>query len=674
MKSTAQPDSLKPLPDFYQDQIESYIENQESDMDFDFDALGDQLRLFARNPLPLNTCTRTDLESLGLLTDLQVTEFFRYLETLEGLKSIYELQAIPTIDLRTIDRILPFVTIEEKRNLTPRSLLKMLAQGDNNLFLRSTSILQTQAGYHSANGSQRKYSGPPHQFYVRFKHTFERKVSYGFTLENDAGEPFFTGVNRFRLDYQSYHLFIREYNQVLKAIAIGDYAVSLGQGLLMHSGYGGGKGSLVTMIKRGGPALRPYTSVDENSLLRGVATTFELAPLTATLFTSMTRRDANIESDSLGTQLFTSLQSSGLHRTSTEIEDKDAIRHLLFGASTKYQKRNLSISINGISNRFSNQYSRNIQPYNQYYFRGQRLENWSMGYNYILKNFNFFGETARSSNGGAATINGLMVGLSRYVDLAISYRNISKDYQALQASAFIESSQVNNEKGLYLGAEIKLNPSFWVSLYFDSWKHPWLKFRVDAPSIGKEQFIRFTYYKKRQTQAYIQLKSEIKARNFRPQTLKNNQLVSRNKKNIRLHLNHKIHPNLELRSRIETSMISATKDVKASHGILIFQDFIFKSKKSPLSFTSRFSYFDTDDFDSRIYAYENDILYSFSIPSFSDQGIRYYLNLRYRLRNITLEARYEKTKYRYRTKIGSGNDTIEGNVKSRIKMQCRIAF
>ena len=72
----------------------------------------------------------------------------------------------------------------------------------------------------------------------------------------------------------------------------------------------------------------------------------------------------------------------------------------------------------------------------------------------------------------------------------------------------------------------------------------------------------------------------------------------------------------------------------------MYQDLLIKPKNSPLSATARIALIDTDDFESRIYAFENDLLYRFRIPAYYGQGYRSYLNLRYRTtRRLTLELR-----------------------------------
>ena len=84
----------------------------------------------------------------------------------------------------------------------------------------------------------------------------------------------------------------------------------------------------------------------------------------------------------------------------------------------------------------------------------------------------------------------------------------------------------------------------------------------------------------------------------------------------------------------------------------------------------RLQYFETNGYNSRLYAYENDVLYNFSIPVFYDKGYRYYINLNYDLnKQFSFWIKWAQTIYEPKTFIGSGLDEIKGNTKSEIKLQ-----
>jgi hypothetical protein len=112
-----------------------------------------------------------------------------------------------------------------------------------------------------------------------------------------------------------------------------------------------------------------------------------------------------------------------------------------------------------------------------------------------------------------------------------------------------------------------------------------------------------------------------------------------------------------------------------SQGFLIFQDVGFKTRKNNLNCWARIAYFNTDDYDSRVYAYENDLLYQFSIPAFYGEGFRFYLNGKVKIcENIDIWVKASQSKYLAADLIGSGNSEIEGNKRTEVKFQVRYRF
>ena len=95
----------------------------------------------------------------------------------------------------------------------------------------------------------------------------------------------------------------------------------------------------------------------------------------------------------------------------------------------------------------------------------------------------------------------------------------------------------------------------------------------------------------------------------------------------------------------------------------------------PLSVSLQGTWFHTDDYDSRVYASERGLLYTFHTPSFYGRGFRCSARLRYDLnKTFMLLAKFGQTVYRDREAIGSGNDEIPGNRKADLQLQLRIKF
>lgn len=684
--ATAQVDSLTPYTEPDQQIIEDFIQNAETEGDFDFNTLFEELDYYRRRPLDLNRATEADLQSLRILSDLQIVKLLSYRQMAGELISIYELQAIPGFDLLTIRSILPFVTVGSELDDYQKPLMEMLAEGNNELYLRWSRILETQRGFTPLEEGQTgsRYLGDPNQLYMRFKHSFSNRLSYGLTAEKDRGEEFFRGSNPYGFDFYSAHFFLRDYSRTIKAIALGDYAVSFGQGLVIYNGFGAGKSSFVMNIKRTTRTLRPYTSVNEAAYMRGAGITVGLGDnLEATAFVSYRQRTANLlEADTTELdfgeeqlRLATSLRLDGLHRTPNEIRNKNAVNQQSVGGQLRWRNEYGHIALNGLYERIDAELQLfRPAPYNQFNFTGSELLNLSVDYSFVFQNYNLFGETARSINGAIATVNGLLIGLDRRIDLALLMRHYPRDYQAINANAFGEAFGAQNESGLYLGLEIRPHKYWRLSAYFDTWRHPWLRFRTDAPSTGFEYRARLTYYRKRDLEIYLEIRDEHKDQNVPNLEGKNNFILPRQIFQTRLHLSKKVSKALELRSRLDVGFADNAINNRQS-GFAVYQDVIYKPVGSPFSLTSRFALFDTDGFQSRFFSFENNLLYTFGIPAYYNQGSRFYINLRYRgIRNLTLEGRFAQTFWRNEDTFGTGNEEINGQTRTQVSAQIKYKF
>lgn len=679
--SYAQIDSLAPPEDVIEsDVIEDFLQNQESDQEFDFNAIYDELEIFLKKPLDLNKATAQEMYQLPMLSDIQINALINHRIEHGELISIYELQAIPTFDLPTIEALRPYVQIGEGLDAVQEPFLKMLGGGRNEVFLRWSRVLENKRGF-GTDEREATYEGDPNKVYLRYKHGYSNKLSYGFTAEKDAGEAFARGSNSNGFDFYSAHFHLRDYNDRIKDIVIGDYTPSMGQGLILYAGFGRGKSGQVMNIKRNRRELLPYRSVGENNYLRGAGATIRLTDrLQITAFGSRTRFDANttLTTDTLENEdqvaSFTSFQISGLHRTVNEIEDEKSIINYTAGGILKYKYQRFQIALNTLYNKFDKPLERRIQPYNQFLFNEQSSFNTSIDYSFLYRNFNFFGETAVSSNGAVATTNSVIASVDRNLSIAILYRYFPRDYQAIYSNPFSEVLGANNENGLYLGAEYFVSRQWKVTGYVDFYKHPWLRFTADAPSRGVDYRLRLTYTKKRKIDAYIEYRDETKQINEPRNETPNDILADARRVQVRFHLGQKINKAFSIRSRLDAGFF-AVGNLPKEKGISFYQDVIFKPTQSPFSMSARVAIFDTDGFNMRFYNFENDLIYTFSIPAYFGQGSRYYLNLRYKgIRNLTIEGRIARTIFSDRDEIGTGNELINGNARTEVKAQLVYRF
>lgn len=661
------------LPENY---IEEVIENLQGNEDFDFNTLFETLEYYSVNPLYINDATAEDLAELFFVDDVQINAIIQYREEQGDFISLYELQAVPTLSLETVRQLIPFITINGDDNQYQLPIKEMFSGGRHEAFFRFNRTLEEVKGQQRDDTGSKRYEGDPNNLYTRYRYNFDNRLSFGFTAEKDQGESFFRHSNKQGFDFYSAHFYLKDVVKNVKDLAIGDFSISLGQGLIAHNNFGGTKSAEVLNIKKSGRTIRPYTSKNEANFFRGIGATYSLHPnLDITAFGSLKKNDGNIiTADTLEIEeainLFSSIREDGFHRTAGEIEDKNTLTRFSTGGRLRYHKGNLSIGGNFLYERFNEFFTPQDQLYNAFRFSGQSLLNTSLDYSYKLKNINFFGELARSKNGGTAIISGGLITLNRNTDLAILYRNFGVDYHNLIANTFGEGSSTQNEEGVYVGLRHSINNIWSLSAYVDQWRNPWVRFRVDRPGTGREYLFRLSYYQRDKFIAYLQYKYESKPRNE-----SGNESRIDNPIPLKLHkvrYNHRIILNsfLELRNRLEFSFF---KDTELSNGFFVAQDIHFKKDK--LKLTSRVAYFNTDDFDSRIYSFESDLLYSFFIPFFQDEGFRYYLNLRYNWNyHLSTEFRIARTDFFNIDEIGSGNNLISGNSRTDVKVQVRYRF
>ena len=250
---------------------------------------------------------------------------------------------------------------------------------------------------------------------------------------------------------------------------------------------------------------------------------------------------------------------------------------------------------------------------------------------------------------------------------------VARDAPHESRAIFAESSRAQDENGIFLGLEFKPNRTWTAEMYADFWQHKWLRFSANSPSFGREFYAKITY-KRRYTEGSILIRNKLKQENTTRNFIeKTNTVTDKIRTQIRGQFNQQISKKLELRNRIE--LVIYNDNIATSKGFTIWQDVIFKFEKYPLSISSRLALFDTKDYNSAIYAFENDVLYSFTVLPYYFQGSRFYLNASYRIyKNNYLEARFAQTYLTNKNTFGSGLDEIQGHKRTDIKVQFRTSF
>ncbi|UII29431.1 helix-hairpin-helix domain-containing protein [Fulvivirga maritima] len=662
--------------------LQLFIENLFSvqDSDLSYEELYESLLLYYTHPLNINKADKDDLRALYILSDQQIDNIINYRLKYGNLLSIYELQAIPELTLADIRKLVPFITVNDYGlNKDQNPLIKRILNEPNNYFLlRYERTIETKKGYTPpTETSTSRYSGAPYKLYNRFRVSHTKDFSLGYTVEKDAGEPLAFNRQTNGFDFYSFHFQLQNQGK-LSNLIIGDYQLQFGQGLLLSAGFNIGKGAeTITTVRRSNLGARPYTSVVETGFFRGASATYSFSPqLQLTTFYSRLQQDAVIRSDSSSSyyEFISSVQSSGFHRTESEIAAKDQITEQTIGAHLLYKDHdnNLQVGVTYLNNNYSTPIIKSPYLYNQFEFTGTQNHNLGLSLQYNWHNMAFFSEAARSKSGGLAAIGGMILNLSRTLECAIVLRNYQRNFHSFYGSAFAEAAGKNiNEKGWYWGLKYSPIRKLQLSAYFDKFTFPWLKFGISSPSTGYEYLVRANYKPNRKSILYFQYRRESKANDNslpeQPMVITSNGI----KDNYTFNIDIEANDIISLKTRLQLSHYNFSG--QRTQGMALIQDLNINLKKVRIS--TRLALFETDDYQNRQYAYERDVLYSFSIPAYYGQGTRQYVVIRYKIsRHLDLWLKYAQTLYRNQESISSGLEEIAGNTKTDLKIQMRLRF
>jgi len=662
--------------------FESIVENllPQQEYDFNYNDLYDKLFTLYSNPIDLNTAERLDFQALFFLNESEIDAILNHRSKYGNFMTVYELQGVEGLDRTAITKLLPFIKITHAGH---ESLSDKLKSPDvHEIFGRYQSDLENKKGYTAPDTSAQgdissRYAGNPGRIFSRYTYSRASSYSFGFTVEKDPGEQIIwdPSTNRYGMDYYSFHGMVENLG-IVKKVIIGDFSLDHGQGLIYGSGLRVGKGfEPITTVRRNGMGLRPYRSVYENKDFSGIALECALKGINYTVFYSKVNRDATLRTGLLDNEdlAITYIQEMGLHRTRTEINAKHTLSDKTIGGNIRFSdaRDKFEFGLNGLMTTYNFPVVGGSKPYQRYNFSGIQNQAGSLYANWFIRNGHIFGEVASSKGGGLAISTGILKSLTPGVQMAIHYRNYSRNYHSFYGSAFGVNSTTSNEEGFYWGLKLSSIRNLLIATYFDFYKFPWLKYRVDAPSEGQDFMISAQWHRFERTGLTLQYRHRVTEEN---QLIEGNPyaiLMDKNRQQLYLVLDHEIQRNLSIRTKLQfTKVRFGTENYS---GFMIIQDATYSMKKSSFSF--RYSIFDADDYDSRIFIYEREVLHGYYMPSYYGRGLRYYLVARHDLtRQLSFWAKIAQTKYFDRESIGSGLEVINGEKRTSFTIQIRYRF
>lgn len=559
----------------------------------------------------LQTISGEELRNILGVTEFQASAFldFRKKQT-PGSFTLKRLKEIPGWDRKTIDRVSPYFE-RESSSVTSYSRRQKPA------FLRYQ--VAGIFSYKWDKNASEKFLGSPFELQLRTQ-IETRDLSLGLLADNDRYEPLFSngikGVDRYSFFFET-----KEVLPGLKRFIIGDFRLSLGQGLIVRNSFM--RGTYAASLERREKTLQLRHNLSGSGLnnFRGVALHVERWGGEALVAYSQQSLDAKYSQDSPERGLY-GVKYDSPHRTKEEIQKRHKASEKSLIGRIGYQGRNFKMGINGI----------------YIHWNGLSLAKYLPGYlnipiAYNLKNdFNFSTdayyhhpsgrldwalEVAFSKGLNPALVTSINL-LDRWLgSLFISVRALSPQYHARRANSLFRQANAGNEVGAF--ARYEWQPGSWdLSAYIDCFRQ--IRPTVPEKTLRKsvETFAKVGYRLKNDFRLFGSFslrKTNFQYRYWRLQMA--SEWYATSKLRVFIRLQHK-----HLENVVDRSPNIQNPDNGSLLSVLVHYT-PNPSFKSSLSF----AYFDTQSHSSRQFVNHPRIRYSSSQQFYYGKGISLVLLL-----------------------------------------------
>lgn len=484
-------------------------------------------------------------------------------------------------------------------------------------------------------------------------------LKFGCSIDKDAGESKL-------IDH--YALYLHR-NISGNRIYIGNYKINSGLGLIMGNSYSNSKfSSLINNSSELQNDIMPDLSSFDSKSFRGVAYQGDWLIsknklLQLGIWLSNMDRAANI--DDLNT--ITSLYTSGLFRTSTELKKKDNLSENTFGANVQFQSTNWT-SIYSVVNIH---YSKEGSGVSGNIINGNNALLHSISLQYNFDSLMLASEIAFYNSEIASQVN--MKYYMPKTNIGINFRYYSPEFRSPFGINCFENSYPNNEIGLGVGITHKFTKKIYIESvadYFETINRTYYNY---IPIKGLEIEHRLFNRINNSNSFYIRLKYENKDEQ------KSNQDKTKTiDKNIsyRLRVDYDLRYSAKLRQdfRAEYTIASQNSNRAESSGYLFSTELRYRPI-AELEIKPSISIYNTDSYDAAVWLLNSFANSTIQIKSLYEKGIYAKINLSYSpFNSFVVYMQYALNYKPDNESIGSGYNKIDKNYEQLLRMNISLSL
>lgn len=575
-----------------EDDIYNYFENMAESRESTNNSseIIEKMIIMSKKPVNINN----SYEEISLLTPFQVYSIKEYIRKYGKIRSYNELYQIAGLNPELINLLKELTTLEEKKT-------EKYKPGYNNL---------TRTYYKSSN-TKNNIEGKP--FNLLIKNKFRLKnMEINLNMENDYGEHFFYKSNKSGFDFYSGNI---AYSKNKYKIIAGDYEIGYGTKIAVGGGYQTYKTTDFHSLYNYKTYLKPYTSINEYNYMRGISFSRKSKKHLIIAYYSGKKIDAKVINDTAF-----SMPETGIHSKNNEIKNEKKLSLKDIGIINRFSNNKVSVSMLNTYSFFNNEtkYISRREKFHQFYLKDNLVN--SLFLKYAFKHGIFFNEISLSNLKYPACYSGLIGELSPFT-LFGTIRYYSQNYYSYYSKGYSSGSSNSNEIGFLFGIAYQPTRKAKIAYFHDLYKHPDIKYNIPVyESNGQSNRVKISYNFTKNISSYLRVSSDNK-----PYVEINDNGIYETKKSnlIKTRINAKLDITETSRLILRYENSSYKSHNLKDNGNLAFAEMKFTINKHKLY--TRFTMFKTRSFESRIYTYEYNVLYSGSIPSFFGNGKKFYL-------------------------------------------------
>ncbi len=517
-------------------------------------------------PIDINEATLEDLLSIAGIDETSAASIIAYRERNIFIRSLEEISNIDGITPAQMSALMRRTRILENNRLSAEMTSYAAFSPQR------SSLYEGAYGDYGLSNFQR----------VEFSY---RNFEGCAVTDKDPGESNYADFYSFALAGQNVWLF--------SAVNVGNYALSLGNGLLFSSGgmISKSAGAITPLFTTRAYSLRPYRSKGESKFLRGAAFAVPVGGFEFTVFTSM--KDLTARIDSAG--CVTSIDYSGLTLSSSASRGK--LRETIAGGVVRYDAPALTGGFSAIHFSYDH-------PFMSYY--GKQILALESFARLHVGRLAFSGEILFDRSTSFTSNVSLDYDDARF---AIGARILRSQIVQNYSGPMSESFPTNPEEGIYFGASLRPIDFVKLGFYYDRFRI--ISISGEPDRSGEEIFVdsyisltRERIFEGTGTLLYLRYKYKTKEDPFIPFTDFPVALsvIAGSKQSFRIDFVHKFGALFSIRARTERVFISSGE--KGG----MFQ-FGCRWNFMKGSVESRLCFYRTDSYKSAFYTVESDLPY-----------------------------------------------------------------